>query len=356
MAERKRYLRREDVDQEYLANVIDEENIPHREVLDFATRVPHEFNPQLPKGSIMRRYQIVKTNGRASIVGFADRSVRIRDGEFRETLVEPFHIKNAWMYGLHDPGFQLQDGDVASIGDMDVVFATNRLEYYRTNLVVESFIAMATAGIYTYQSGEDAENSDIAIVIDYSTEITDLPDAGSYPESGTDFSDAAGVKPLVEYRRIKAGYRDAAGIDMTPNLIFVNAATAGQLLSVPDIANKYQPIQPSDPDGIPGTYDQFMFDGIRHVTWHKQYETPAGLADPIGDGYALVTVEVDPMTGTGPFVWHSAENKLNRQDASQPRYDFLQEGGDPPEAGIRMYDNGIPAPSRRFIIRKVKLY
>lgn len=127
-------------------------------------------------------------------------------------------------------------------------------------------------------------------------------------------------------------------------------------MECPDIKAKYQPIQPSDPDKTLETYDGFVFDGITFIVWHKMYMTPAGLQEPIGDGMAILTVGTDPMTGSAPMVWHSAENVLNRKNATEAYFDSLVQGSDPKEIGVRMYDNGIPGPARKNLIRRWRVY
>ena len=353
---RKKFLRKADMTREFLDATIDETKIPHREILNYVERRTHPYMETMPKGAIMLRFAQRTVDKRASITGFADRSIRIGSEEFRETLVEPFHIKNKRMFGPGDLGYSLTGDNQPQLDGVESVRATNALEMRRLNLVTEGFVAMVSASTFTYMDADTAAESNILIVIDYSEDISAIPDAGSYGGSTGDFSSAT-VKTLFEFRKAKAAYRGADNIDFPFNLAFINDATAGQMLQNAEIKAKYTPLQPSDPDNTGETYDGFVYDGVTFIVWHKQYVTADGtLADAIGDGYAVVTVAEDPVTGGAPMVWHSAENILNRMDASGPFFDALEEGDEPREIGVRLYDNGVPAPARKNLIRRWKLY
>lgn len=357
MGERKEYLRREEISQDWLAGILEGTNVPHREVLDFVERQTHDANSQMKKGAIMRRVRMASKDKTGSIVGFASRSVALKSGQVRETMIEPFHMKNKVMFELGDPGYELGSDDQPTVGEAYLVEATDELEHARLNLMCEAFIAMCNESAFVYMDGDDEDKSDIVISIDYSNDITTLEAAGSHSGSNGAFDAPDTVKTLFEVRKMKAEYRKADGIDFPPTVAFINANTQATLLSVPDILAKYKPLSSSDPDGIPSTYEGFEYDGIKFIVWHKDYQKSGDGAQPaVADGVAIVTVEEDPTTRSKPLVWHSAENTLNRNDASGARFEALQEGDEEPDLGVKMYDNGVPAPSRRNIVRRWQMF
>lgn len=348
--ERKTYLRAEDMTPDFLAGISEGTTVPHREILDFVERITFPYMDSKPSGAIMRRVHMTKKTRRASIVGFADRSINLRGDQIREVMIEPFHIKNKAMHKAGDAGFSLAAGGEPQLDQMTATMAVDALETARLNLVVEAFCAMVDAKQFRY-----VDDQDMIITIPYGADIADMPDAGSFPASTGDFSNA-NCNALVEVRGAKAAYRNQQGIDFPFALAFINPTTAGMMLKNASIKAIYQPIQPSDPDRTAETYDGFVFDGVQWIVLHKSYATPDGEQPAIADGYAVVTVPQHPRTGRRPMQWLSCETIFNRQNAEEPYYDTLVEGNDPPEIGPRVYDNGIPAPSERGIIARWKLY
>lgn len=352
---RKNYLLREDMDPEYLSDLIDLENIPHREVLDFVERVDHGYADQMRKGGIKRRIAKIKKTKKANIVGFASRSIRVGQGQYSEVFVEPFHIKNSMMFGPEDHGYELTDGNEPILDDVQVDRATNYLENLRVNLVVEGFLAMCGERRFMYMDGEDLDSSEHIISIDYTFEIPDLTDAGTHPGKVGDI-DSADFSFLYEIRRAKAEYRKLAGNDVTFTRVFGSDTTMARIGALAEVSKAFTPLSSSDPDNRASTYEGFMFDGVEFITWHKEYALDEGLSTPLPDGLLIATVETDAKTGTAPMIWHSAENILNRKNALNAHFDGLVTGDEIKEIGVKMYDNGIPAPSRENVLTRWRVY
>lgn len=348
--DRKYYLRPEDMDAEFMMGLVEGTTIPHREILDFTERKEHAAIEGKPSGAILRRVHTKKRSRRASIAGFADRSINLRDDQFREVMIEPFHIKNKSTYGPGDAGYALDAQGQATLDEADVVRAVDGLENARLNLVTEAILSMIDSKQFRYEDGQD-----LIITLSYAADIGDLPDAGSFPASNGTF-DSADAEALIETRGAKAAYRAQPGIDFPFTMAFINPTTASYMMRNKQIKAIYQPFMPSDPDRTAETYDGFVFDGVTWIILHKTYTTAQGDLPAIADGYAVVMVPMDPKTGEKPIIWHSCQTIFNRNDASAAYYDTITEGEDPPSISPRMYDNGVPAPARRGLIARWKLY
>ena len=353
MTKRKEYLRAQDMGPDFYEGALDETIIPHREVLDFMARVDHEMVPNMASGAILRKIVKLPAKGRAAITGFADKSVAIGMSEAREEMVEPYHIKNWVPHNIRHPGYQPgANGGQPTLDQFAAAMGAEQLEQYRLNLVVECAISMLVNRRFTYMDGPTIDDSDFIINVNYETEIAILP-----APVGDDFSNPDTVKWRKEMRLAKSNYRALDGIDFPFTVAFVSAQTAATLMDIDSMIAPYVPLQSSDPDRFAETYDAFMVDGVTFIVWHKDYINPDGESAPIPEGMALVTVPTDPLTGQPPIEWHSAANKLNRGDATGPYYDTkVERDGELPEIGPKLYDNGIPTPSRRNLIAQWQMY
>lgn len=354
--ERRVYLRADQMTPEFYNNLLEGETIPHREILQYVVRKTHARMEGKPSGAILKRVNISNRKRAAAIVGFADRSIKMRSDKFREQLIEPFTMKTKYPFTVEDPEYRLDSSGRPSVDAGGAARAVASLEQGRLNRVVEAVLAMLDSRQFLYK-----DNNGLVIQIDYSLDIPNLTAAGAHSQSTGDFSDANTVKSVYESRAMKAEYRAQAGIDFTPRIAFINPTTAGVLMLVSGVVAKYIPLSSSDPDRIPETYDAIEFDGITYIVLHKTYpayDANGQLVDlpAVEDGWAVLMPETDPATGEGPIEWHSVETTLNREDASGPYYDTIVEGEDPAEISPRMYDNGIPAPSRRGVIARWRMF
>lgn len=354
--DRRVYLVASDMDQEFFADLLEGETIPHREILQYVVRKDHAMMPGKPSGAIMRRVHIENKKRAAAIVGFADRSIKMRSDKFREQLIEPFTMKTKYPITVEDEGYTLDAAGAPSIDAGLAARALTSLEQGRLNRVVEAVLSMLDSRQFRYQDGNG-----IVLHVDYSLDIPNLPNAGAGAQSTGDFSAPSTVKSVYESRNMKAAYRAQPGIDFVPRVAFINPTTAAVLMQVPGVITKYEPLSSSDPDLIPETYDVLEFDGVTYIILHKTYpayDTSGTLVDlpAIEDGWAVLMPQIDPETGESPIEWHSVETTLNRSDATGPYYDTIVEGEDPPAILPRMYDNGIPTPSRRGVIARWRMF
>lgn len=360
MGERREYLSPEELTPEFQEGMIEELPRPHTEILEIVDRKRHEPIPGKPGGAIMMRVAVEPTSvlGKANLTGYAARSVKIGKDKYREEMQAPAHIKNSIEFTIADPGYMIDDSNTnPSVLDEDAEKAIRKLEFYRVNRIVWMCLTMIGERAIVYMDGETVDESEHIFSVSYED---DIPVQPPVDQNGNDFNDTDDINALVAFRNIKAKYRDTNGINFLPTVAYGSPATMAKILSVPEVKAAYKPLQSSDPDRMPETFDMFMFDGIMFVTLHTSYPVDDNgvetLAPAIPDGHLAVTVLENPETGQRPIIWHSVDNMLNGFDGSAARRKTFTEGKEHPAISIAIYDNGIPMPEKRGIIQMVQVY
>lgn len=349
---RKTYLSRAEITPEFLDEIAEETPPVHREVLMFAERVEH---PQTEGGKMVLRVMTTPYNKLAPIVGFADRALPIGGDSFRDTLVEPFHLKPSTEYNATTPGASKDAQGGLNVPAELIASDTMKLEAARLNSLVEMTLAMVGSKAYAYADNPDPDKATVNITVSYAQEIPDLTAAGG---GGADDFSGAAPKSLFEIQQMKTEYSRLAGnMGKAPDTVFCGPTTYATLLQSPDIKDKHQPIQPSDPDLTGNVFEGFTYGGLDFICWRHDYMTASGLVEPLPDGITVVTRAKDPAMGL-PIRVHAMANLLNDQDASAPKFMFDGAAGIPesPQARLICYDNFVVAPAARNRLAHWRVY
>jgi Phage major capsid protein E len=330
----KEFYAPEELTPELLSGLVDETEYRPRAILNFVDAVSHDSE------TIQLDIHVQQVDRFANIVGFSDSSLKTEGIKTERKFVDPFHVKNYHEFKATDSKNMQRSGSEWTLSADGVRMSTEMQEDRRMNLMHWSILSMINDKQFAYQDG------DLLLTIPFGDEISDLT-SPALP------LDNASAKMFASILAMKNEYLRLSG--QTPNLIFMNAATGGKFIEIPEVNGSFVAQQSSDPDDSASMFESFTWNGITWVILHEEYpDLDGALKAPIDDDRMIVTVsnvlDPDPDVAGQPFKVHRASNQLNANDPSRAFYDVFEVSKDPYALGHRMYDNWIPGVAKRTVV------
>lgn len=342
MPEVKEFYTPDEVEPGMLAGMRLELEPRQRRILDLVDVVEHDDE------QIELEVFIQQPDRFAPLVGFTDPTILFKDLEVDTQRVSPFHMRAGHPFDIRSK-FVSKQGGQYMISAAGMAWAMEQLERARLNRYVHAILSMINDRQFTYV--DDPDDPQKTITVPYTADVGTLDDPSS--------DIGAGYKPYKESDLAKAAYYDLTG--QVPTVALLSGKTAAEHKEVTGVTETIQPQAPRDValagDTAGASWEEYDFNGIRHIVMHDKYPTADGtLKDAVDEGYIVYMAATLAADGSPMLKMHKARNIENEFDASSPFYEMLQISNDTWKAAEKFYDNMIPGIGRRNGVVKQKLY